>query len=100
MPYWCHHAEKPLLEPPWPAFDRVLPWTRRVRPGLVTVPGGTADLAEYSREHREDAPDAEEPDEPSRSGVAGGGDSGDGGRPRPHVVDGNGGNGRRVKEAG
>ena len=36
------------------AFDRLLPWTRRVRPGQVTVPGGTADLAEYAREHRED----------------------------------------------
>jgi hypothetical protein len=36
------------------AFDRVLPWTRRVRPGQVTVPGGTADLATYAREHRED----------------------------------------------
>ena len=31
------------------AFDRLLPWTCRVRPGQVTVPGGTADLAEYAR---------------------------------------------------
>jgi hypothetical protein len=36
------------------AFDRLLPWTRPVRPGQVTVPGGTADLAEYARMHRED----------------------------------------------
>jgi hypothetical protein len=36
------------------AFDRLLPWTRRVRPGLVTVPVGTADLAAYARERRED----------------------------------------------
>jgi hypothetical protein len=36
------------------AFDRVLPWTRTVRPGPVTVDGGRADLAEYARERRED----------------------------------------------
>lgn len=34
------------------AFDRILPWTRMVRPGPVTVDGERADLAAYAREHR------------------------------------------------
>ncbi len=36
------------------AFDRILPWTRMVRPGPVTVDGRRVDLVEYAREHRED----------------------------------------------
>jgi hypothetical protein len=34
--------------------DRVLPWTRMVRPGPVTVDGETHDLLAYATSHRED----------------------------------------------
>ncbi len=36
------------------AFDRILPWTRMVRPGPVTVDGERVELVEYARERRED----------------------------------------------
>ncbi len=35
------------------SLDRVLPWTRMVRPGPVTVGGGQADMAEYAIAERE-----------------------------------------------
>jgi hypothetical protein len=36
------------------SLDRILPWTRMVRPGPVTIPGGElADMAEYARGERE-----------------------------------------------
>lgn len=34
-------------------LDRILPWTRMVRPGPVTVGGGEADLADYARAERQ-----------------------------------------------
>jgi hypothetical protein len=36
------------------SLDRVLPWTRMVRPGPVTVAGERVDLAEYAAAERED----------------------------------------------
>jgi hypothetical protein len=37
------------------AFDRVLPWTRTVRPGPVTLEdGSTVDLPRYATDHQED----------------------------------------------
>lgn len=36
------------------SLDRFLPWTRMVRPGPVTVDGGSADLLEYARAAREE----------------------------------------------
>jgi hypothetical protein len=35
------------------SLDRILPWTRMVRPGPVTVGGGQADMAEYAGAERE-----------------------------------------------
>jgi hypothetical protein len=36
------------------SLDRILPWTRMVRPGPVTIPGGElADMAEYALGERE-----------------------------------------------
>jgi hypothetical protein len=36
------------------SLDRILPWTRMVRPGPVTVDGELVDLAEYATAERED----------------------------------------------
>ncbi|HEV2885448.1 MAG TPA: hypothetical protein VGX49_00935 [Jatrophihabitans sp.] len=42
-------ANRPLYPPDMLAvLDRVLPWTRMVRPGLVTVSGASLDLREYA----------------------------------------------------
>jgi hypothetical protein len=35
------------------SLDRILPWTRMVRPGPVTVGGGQANMAEYAHAERE-----------------------------------------------
>jgi hypothetical protein len=36
------------------SLDRILPWTRMVRPGEVTVDGETVELLEYALAHREE----------------------------------------------
>lgn len=50
------HANRHLFSPAeLAAFDRILPWTRLVRPGPVTLPdGSTADLLDYAVSHADD----------------------------------------------
>jgi hypothetical protein len=43
-----------LAEAERDSIDRLLPWTRMVRPGPVTVEGRRADLASYAIEHRDE----------------------------------------------